>query len=87
MSAAVASMSVLGLAGPVAGAVAATAPAATLPPSPLLTFVPPKVGPLNVYIGAVIISGKVISPGVSIRMPGITLPPITWMVQMPSSTR
>jgi hypothetical protein len=86
MSATVASLSVLGLAGPVAGAVAATAPTAAAPPSPLLTFVPPKVGPINVYIGATIIGGKVISPGISIRMPGITMPTIAWTpLQVPST--
>jgi hypothetical protein len=75
LSATVASLGVLGLAGPVAGAVAATDPP---PASPLLTFVPPSVGPLSVYIGPTIIGGKVISPGLYVRSPGISLPPITW---------
>jgi hypothetical protein len=82
LSATVASLGVLGLAGPVAGAVAATAPA---PASPLLTFVPPSIGPLSVYIGPTIIGGQVISPGLYVRSPGISLPPITWTPpQMPS---
>jgi hypothetical protein len=36
--------------------------------------VPPAVGPIEVHIGAIIISGNMISPGVNIVMPPITLP-------------
>jgi hypothetical protein len=83
LSAAAVAASLVGLAGPVAGARAATAPPAftlpafTLPPV-LLTFVPPKVGPIRVDIGPTIIDGKVINPGLHVLMPGISLPPITW---------
>jgi hypothetical protein len=74
LSVAAAAAGLIGLAGPVAGARAATTP----PPNPLLTFVPPSVGPIRVDIGAIVIGGKIVSPGLHVVMPGITLPPITW---------
>jgi hypothetical protein len=81
LSSAAAALSLLSLAAPVASASAATTPAASVPPAaalPLLTFVPPKVGPLSVAIGATIIGGKMISPGVNVYLPGVSLPPINW---------
>jgi hypothetical protein len=81
LPAAAAALSLIGLAAPVAGASAATTPAVSLPAtgaSPLLTFVPPSVGPLVVSLGATIIGGKVISPGLNVSTPGITLPPLSW---------
>jgi hypothetical protein len=72
---AAAAAGLIAVAGPVAGARAAT-PSTT--PSPLLTFVPPSVGPIRVDIGAIIIGGKIISPGLHVVMPGITLPSIAW---------
>ena len=70
-----------GLAAHVAGARADTPPAAAAPrvaASPLLTFVPPMVGPLSVALGPTIIDGQMISPGVNVSAPGIVLPPIAW---------
>jgi hypothetical protein len=73
----------LGLAAPVAVAAADTAPAApppaSAPPSgPLLTFVPPRVGPLVVAIGPIFLQGKLVSPGVNVATPGVSAPPIVW---------
>jgi hypothetical protein len=85
LSAAVAVLVPLALAAPVAGALADTTPAASshrVMGSPLLTFVPPKVGPLSVSLGATIIDGKVISPGVNVVAPPITMPPIAWAVPL-----
>jgi hypothetical protein len=80
LSAAGAVLSLFGLAGPAGSALAAPMPAASVPPTalPLLTFVPPKVGPLSVNIGPTIIGGKTISAGVSVSTPGISLQPIAW---------
>jgi hypothetical protein len=72
---------VLALAGPVAGAGAATAPAAPGPlslPSAAFTFVPPSVGPISVDIGRTIINGQIIDPGLHVLMPGVSVPPIRW---------
>jgi hypothetical protein len=69
------------LAAPVARSSAATTPPASAPSSaaaPVFTFIPPKVGPLQVIIGATFIDGQQISPGVNVATPGTSLPPITW---------
>jgi hypothetical protein len=73
----------LALAAPVAGASADTTPAAPPPAAagPLLTFVPPKVGPITVSIAPTFIQGKMISPGLNVASPGVSLPPITWTPQ------
>lgn len=85
LSAAAAALSLCGLGAPVSSALAAstppaatTPPAAALPAGPLLTFVPPAVGPLTVSIGATIIGGKVISPALNVSTLGVSLPPISW---------
>jgi hypothetical protein len=48
--------------------------------APGLTFIPPAVGPIAVHIGAIIINGQVISPGLNVSTPGMTLPPIPYVV-------
>jgi hypothetical protein len=81
LSAAAAVLIPLALAAPVAGARAdATSTGPTPPPAApvLLTFVPPRVGPLSVSLGQTIIDGQVISPGVSVSTPGTSLPPMAW---------
>jgi hypothetical protein len=79
LSAAVAVLVPFVLAAPVAGARADTTPTASRAASPLLlTFVPPRVGPLSVSLGQTIIDGQVISPGVSVSTPGTSLPPMAW---------
>ncbi|MDX6453337.1 MAG: hypothetical protein QOH16_3386 [Gaiellaceae bacterium] len=50
----------------------------TITLAPGLTFVPPAVGPIAVHIGAIIIDGQQISPGVNVSTPGtIIAPPVT----------
>ena len=71
-------LSVLAVAAPVTSASADTTAAAVTPPSPLLTFVPPAVGPISVDIAPTIINGQVVDPGLHVHMPGISLPPISW---------
>jgi hypothetical protein len=71
----------LAIASPVAGARADTTPTAPSPAAaapPLLTFVPPRVGPISVSIAPTFINGQLISPGVNVSTPGTSLPPITW---------
>jgi hypothetical protein len=67
------------LAAPVPGARADTtaAPAPAAAPA-LLTFVPPRVGPIGVSIAPTFINGQLISPGVNVSTPGVSLPPMTW---------
>jgi hypothetical protein len=87
-AAAAAAASLLALATPVAGASTdAATPAADGPLSPqhvVLTFVPPRVGPLSVNIGPTIISGQMIDPGLHVLMPGISLPPMRLTVRYAS---
>ena len=78
LAAAVAALVVLGAGAPVADAAGAATPAASTPSSPALTFIPPTVAPIQVMIGATFYRGKLISPGVNVATPGISLPPITW---------
>jgi hypothetical protein len=76
----------LGLAAPVGSAGAETPPTASGPlaASPtVVSFVPPRVGPLQVAIGPVIIGGQEISPGVNVATPGTSLPPIAFAVGAP----
>jgi hypothetical protein len=52
-------------------------PAIVMPSGPLgagLNFTPPKVGPIGVDIGAIIIDGKVINPALHVQTPGATVP-------------
>jgi hypothetical protein len=54
-----------------------TLPANLLPSGPLpagLNFTPPKVGPIGVDIGAIIIDGKVINPALHVQTQGATVP-------------
>jgi hypothetical protein len=69
----------LALAAPVAAASADTAPAPAAQASPVLTFVPPRVGPIGVSLGPIIIGGRVISPGVNVATKGVSLPSIAVM--------
>jgi hypothetical protein len=75
LAAVAAAIAPLALAAPVATAGAATTPPAA---APVFTFIPPKVGPLQVIMGATYIGGKLISPGVNVSTPGVSLPAITW---------
>jgi hypothetical protein len=80
--AAISIVSALAIAAP-AGASAATAATPSvnpllLGPWPALQFVPPRVGPISVNIGAIIISGQQVSPGIHFTMPPITMPPIVF---------
>jgi hypothetical protein len=86
LAAIAAALAPLALAAPVASAGAATTPpalASSPTASPVLTFIPPKVGPLQVIIGATFIGGKLISPGVNVSTPGVSLPPIVWTLPSP----
>lgn len=75
-----------GVAVATVAAVAALAPAAgagAQTTSPPLTFVPPKVGPITVVIGPVIIGGRVMSPGINLTLtppsiPTFALPAFEW---------
>jgi hypothetical protein len=77
LAAVTAALAPLALAAPVAGASAATTPPASAA-APVFTFIPPRVGPLQVIMGATYIGGKLISPGVNVSTPGVNLPAITW---------
>ena len=70
---------------PVATATAATSPAASAAPSTgptVITFIPPKVAPIRVTIGATFFRGKLISPGLDLSTKGVLLPPM--IVKLPS---
>ncbi|HEY6759160.1 MAG TPA: hypothetical protein VI318_06700 [Baekduia sp.] len=57
--------------------------AAAAPPAyATFTFIPPKVAPIQVIIGATYIGGKLISPGVNVATPGTSLPPMTWTLPL-----
>jgi hypothetical protein len=77
---AAAAISALAIAAPIAAANADTPPssperwAASLP---LLTFIPPSVGPICVAIGPIIIGGEMISSGVHVCTQGASLPPLS----------
>ena len=79
---AVAAVGALAAAGPVAGASAsadttpAATPTTTTAPARLI-FVPPHVGPICVTIGATIIGGQVMDPGVHNCTTGTSLPSFT----------
>jgi hypothetical protein len=72
-----------------AGAQASSAGAATAPPATTLPsglrFVPPSVGPLRVDIGATIIDGQVIDPGLHVLTPGASVPASAWTVPVTAS--
>jgi hypothetical protein len=79
LTAATAAAGLLAFAVPVATAAAASVPPAgqsQAPPAPVLTFLPPSVGPICVAIGPIVIGGKVISPGVHVCTSGAALPPL-----------
>jgi hypothetical protein len=81
LSAAAAVLIPLALAAPVAGARAdttSTGPTPTAAAPVLLTFVPPRVGPISVSIAPTFLDGRLISPGVNVATPGVSLPPIAW---------
>ncbi|WP_324342237.1 hypothetical protein [Baekduia sp.] len=86
LAAIAAALAPLALVAPVASAAAATtSPASASVPTaaPVFTFIPPKVGPLQVIIGATFIGGKQISQGVNVSTPGTSLPPIIWSPPSP----
>ena len=75
---AVAAMSSFTLAAPVAGASADTTTPAGSPAAPWLTFIPPRVGPICVDIGPIILGGRVMSQGLHVCTQGVSAPPIYW---------
>jgi hypothetical protein len=78
LAAFLAAAAVLGVAAPTALAAAQDNPAPTSSGQPVFTFIPPRVGPLQVMIAPVFIGGKMISQGVNVATTGTSLPPITW---------
>ena len=86
LAAVAAALAPLALTASTASASAATTPPASAPLSaagPVLTFIPPKVSPIQVIIGGTFIGGKLISAGVNVSTPGVSLPPITWSLPAP----
>jgi hypothetical protein len=77
-SAAAAVLIPFALAAPAGARADATPTASPAVASPLITFVPPRVGPLSVNLGPTIIDGQMISPGVNVSTPGTSLPAFTW---------
>ena len=73
LAAAVALAGAVGLAAPLSARAATTPP----PSSFVINFIPPRVGPISVDIGKVIIGGQVVSPGVHVRTPGTSVPAMT----------
>jgi hypothetical protein len=81
LSAAAAVLVPFALAAHVTGARADATPTASPPPavaSPLLRFVPPRVGPISVSIAPTFIGGKMVGPGVNVSTPGTSLPAFAW---------
>ena len=90
LAATVATVSLLAVGAPVAGAsadpgtmAAGAVPSGSVPIRPLLpggplalAFTPPSVGPIAVVLGPIIIGGRVINPGLHVTSPGVTLAPI-----------
>ncbi|HYZ30280.1 MAG TPA: hypothetical protein VE570_14555 [Thermoleophilaceae bacterium] len=79
----------LALAAPVAAARADAGPAASplAASGPLLTFVPPRVGPITVTLGPTILGGQVIDPGLTVSTAGVSLPPMAMTVPQRHSRR
>jgi hypothetical protein len=71
-----AAAAVLAVAAPAASA--DTTPAPSCVAQPMLTFVPPHVGPITVVIGPTILGGKLMDPGLRVVMPGVSMPPLVW---------
>ena len=83
---AAAALSLLALAVPAAGASAAAPPRGAMvlqTDPPMLTFVPPRVGPIVVDIAPTIIQGQEMSPGLQLATPGTSLPAVSFTPPTP----